>query len=198
MNIMEESKKIYCNDCENFFEITADDVYKIKGVFYVECPYCHSRIALRSTPQLSEWYNIREQRLREKWAKEGTAKKVKRMSMRKNEAKKFLEELLKDYSPVKEDLGLEKPEEKTKTEHIKELQEILVQTCIDYINKNGLTDIWGVYFQADSLNASAKFGEWTPATDSSIHVDGIGTHKFICENGKEWNTSERYEIGWYM
>ena len=196
MNIMEESRKIFCNDCENFFEITADDVYKIEGVFYVECPYCHSRIALRSTPQLSEWYNIREQRLHEKWAKEGTAKKVKRM--RKNEAKKFFEELMKDYSPIKEDLGLEKPEEKTKIDHIKELQEILVQTCIDYINKNGLTDIWGVYFQADSLNTSAKFGEWTPATDSSIHVDGIGTHKFIRENGEEWNTSERYEIGWYM
>jgi hypothetical protein len=95
-------------------------------------------------------------------------------------------------------MGLEKPEEKTKIDHNKELQEILVQTCIDYINKNGLTDIWGVYFHADSLNTSAKFGEWTPATDSSIQVEGVGTHKFIRENGEEWNTSERYEIGWYM
>ena len=115
-----------------------------------------------------------------------------------NEEKKFLEELMKDYSPIKEDLGFEKPEEKTKTEHIKELQEILVQTCIDYINKHDLTDIWGVYFQADNLSVSAKFGEWTPATDSSISVEGIGTHKFIRENGEEWNTGERYEIGRYM
>ena len=115
-----------------------------------------------------------------------------------NEEKKFLEELMKDYSPIKEDLGFEKPEEKTKTEHIKELQEILVQTCIDYINKHGLTDIWEVDFQADNLSASAKFGEWTPATDSSISVVGIRTHKFIRENGEEWNTNERYEIGRYM
>ena len=115
-----------------------------------------------------------------------------------NEAKKFLEDLMKDYSPIKEDLGLVKPETKTKEEHIEELQKILVQTCIDYINKHGLTDIWGVYFQADNLNTSAKFGEWTPATDSSISVEGMGTHKFIRENGEEWNTGERYEIGQYM
>ena len=115
-----------------------------------------------------------------------------------NEEKKFLEDLMKDYSPIKEDLGLVKPETKTKEEHIEELQKILVQTCIDYINKHGLTDIWGVYFQADNLSTSAKFGEWTPATDSSISVEGIGTHKFIRENGEEWNTGERYEIGRYM
>lgn len=134
---MEESKKIYCNDCENLFKAAIG-------------------------------------------------------------RKKFLEELMKDYPPIKEDLGIEKPEKKTKTEHIKELQEILVQTCIDYINKHGLTDIWGVHFQADNLGTSAKFGEWTPATDSSISVEGIGTHKFIRENGEEWNTDERYEIGRYM
>ena len=193
---MEDSKKIYCNDCENLFEITADDVYKVQGQFYVECPYCHSRIALRSTPQLIEWYNIRNQHLKEKWAKEGTEKKVKRMT--EPELVEFWEELEKNYSPIKEDLGLVKPEGKTKEGHIEELQEILMQTCIDYINKYGLTDIWGVYFQADNLSASAKFGEWTPSTDSSISVEGIGTHKFIRENGEEWSTGERYEIGQYM
>ena len=191
---MEDSKKIYCNDCENLFEITADNVYKVQGQFYVECPYCHSRITLRSTPQLNAI--IRDLQLKKKWIKEGTGKKVKRLT--EPELSEFWNELIKNYSPIKEDLGLVKPEGKTKEGHIEELQEILVQTCIDYINKHGLTDIWGVYFQADNLSTSAKFGEWTPATDSSISVEGIGTHKFLRENGEEWNTDERYEIGRYM
>lgn len=193
---MEDNKKIYCNDCENFFEITADDVFKIEGAFYVECPYCHSRIALRSTPQLNEWHNIRTQRLHEKWAKEGIVKKEG--GAKRTKAVKMLERFMKDYSPIKEDLGLEKPEQKTRAEHIKELQEILVQACIDYINKHGLTDIWGVYFNADGLNASAKFGEWTPSTDSYISVEGVGTRKFIRENGEEFDMGERYKIGEYM
>ena len=32
----------------------------------------------------------------------------------------------------------------TKQEHVEELQQILVQTCLDYINKHGLTDIYSV------------------------------------------------------
>lgn len=61
----------------------------------------------------------------------------------------------------------------TQKEEIEELQELLVQTCIDFINKKGLKDIWGVYFQADDLNTSAEYGEWTPSTDSYIRVEGI-------------------------
>ena len=83
-------------------------------------------------------------------------------------------------------------------DHIKELQEILVQTCIDYINKNGLTDIWGVYFSADSLNFSAKEGEWTPSTDSYIKVEGIRAERLLRKNGEIFEMPYRYEIGEYM
>lgn len=61
----------------------------------------------------------------------------------------------------------------TKKENICDLQEILVQTCIDYINKHNLTDIYSVSFSVDSLQTSAKYKEWTPESDSYIAVCGI-------------------------
>ena len=62
---------------------------------------------------------------------------------------------------------------KTTEGNVDELQEILVQTCIDYINANNLDDIDEVSFSVDSLGYSAKHGEWTPSTDSHIRVVGI-------------------------
>lgn len=86
----------------------------------------------------------------------------------------------------------------TKIDHIKELQEILVQTCIDYINKNGLTDIYSVSFNADSLAESAEYGSWQPCTDSYIRVDGISAQRRKRKNGEIDEFPYRYEIGEYM
>lgn len=61
----------------------------------------------------------------------------------------------------------------TTKKHIEELQRILVQTCLDYINKYGLRDIYAIRFSADNLGESARYGEWHPATDSHIDVEGI-------------------------
>ena len=55
---------------------------------------------------------------------------------------------------------------------LSELQDILVQVCINYININGLTDIDEITFSADSLQRSARFGKWVPATDSYIRAVG--------------------------
>lgn len=89
----------------------------------------------------------------------------------------------------------EVPDQKTDIENIKELQEIIVQTVIDYINKNGLTDIDAVYFNADRLKESAECGKWAPCTDSSITVRGI---KCSCRERKD-GTIDRmpywYDIG---
>ena len=60
----------------------------------------------------------------------------------------------------------------TSNEHLSELQDILVQVCINYINENKLTDIDEISFSADSLQCSARFGEWVPATDSYIRAVG--------------------------
>lgn len=54
-----------------------------------------------------------------------------------------------------------------------ELQKRLVKTCIDFINEKKLNDITEVHFHADSLDDSTEYGEWTPATDSSLMLIGI-------------------------
>lgn len=58
-------------------------------------------------------------------------------------------------------------------EQVRQLHDILVQTCIDFINENGLKDVDEVHFSADALQTSAKYNEWTPETDSFLEVDGI-------------------------
>lgn len=80
----------------------------------------------------------------------------------------------------------------TTTNDIKELQQRLVQTCIDFIKEKNLTDIDAVRFNVDGLERNAiEFGEWTPAMDSYIHVNGLQE-----EEGKDYRV--RKEIGEYM
>ena len=189
-------KEIFCNDCQQIFSVTKDNLRKRNDRYFVECPFCGEVTYLRHSPELNEMWNIKQEEITEKWKKRGVELKVKPRK-RTRTCSKLLEEYLKDYSPIKDDLGIEKPEEKTTIEHIKNLQEILVQTCIDYINYNGLTDIWAVRFSADSLDESSQYGEWTPATDSSITVEGIAEHKYKRENGEDFSMAERYEIGSY-
>ena len=86
----------------------------------------------------------------------------------------------------------------TTEEHIKELQEILVQTCIDYINKHGLKDIYAVRFNADSLSESAEFGSWQACTDSYIKVEGIRVERHRRKNGEIFEMPYTYDIGEYM
>ena len=78
----------------------------------------------------------------------------------------------------------------TTEDQLSELQDILVQVCINYININGLTDIDEIAFNADSLQRSAHFGKWVPATDSYIRA--VGYEKI--NDGKN-NYSIRKKIG---
>lgn len=75
-----------------------------------------------------------------------------------------------------------------------ELLEILVQETIDFINERGLKDIDCISFGADSLQTSAKYGEWTPATDANVYALGMQNEKQ--ENGKEYLVYKK--IGDYM
>ena len=63
------------------------------------------------------------------------------------------------------------------------LQERLVQTCIDFINKHKddeqVKEIQVVEFKVDGLQFSAKVGSWQPDTDSSCILQG----RHILENG---------------
>lgn len=112
----------------------------------------------------------------------------------------FLEEISRKWkeNPIVEELPEEPVPGITKKKHIKELQELLVQACIDYINKNGLTDLHSVHFSADFLNESAKYGSWQPCTDSFIRAEGVKVRKFKRKNGEIFEMSERYDIGEYM
>ena len=110
------------------------------------------------------------------------------------------DQLIKDWkdNPIVEQLEDSPIPGITKTEHIKELQEILVQTCIDYINSHGLTDIDTVFFRADCLASSAEFGKWHPATDSYIKVEGVRFQRHRLKNGEIFKMPYRYDIGDYM
>ena len=72
---------------------------------------------------------------------------------------------------------LKESETITKIDDIKELQERLVQCCIDFIKERNLTDVFGVSFGVDGLTDSIEFGEWVPSMDSSITVEGLKMDK---------------------
>lgn len=88
----------------------------------------------------------------------------------------------------------------TQKNDIKELQERLVQTCIDFIKERNLTDIDAVRFNVDGLtNDAIEYGEWTPSMDSYIGVEGL-QDKLIESDRKDWmkNVKVRAFIGEYM
>ena len=63
---------------------------------------------------------------------------------------------------------------KTTTENIQELQELLVQTIINYCVENNLQEIDEVNFNVNGLSGDSFITKtWTPATDSYIEVIGL-------------------------
>ena len=90
----------------------------------------------------------------------------------KETPKKEYEEYKKRY------LENKKSKNKTTDVLIAQLQDRLVQCCIDFINENNLGDLERVDFTADGLQISSEFGKWSPATDSFISGS-----EFVEENG---------------
>ena len=99
-----------------------------------------------------------------------------------------------DNNPIVDSVEIQ-PTHITTQEQISELHDILVQACIDYINKHQLTDIYSVSFSADALSESAEYGSWQPCTDSYIGVKGL--QKVVCtrKNGDTFNNFQTYVIG---
>lgn len=52
------------------------------------------------------------------------------------------------------------------------LHEKLMQTVIDFLVENNITDVDEISFGADSLQVSKGYRKWTPATDSSLTLIG--------------------------
>lgn len=87
----------------------------------------------------------------------------------------------------------------TTTNNIKELQERLVQTCIDFVKEKNLTDIDMVRFNVDGLTGNAiEFGEWVPAMDSYIGIEGLQEDTYIGKSGDPYTFIVRKFIGEYM
>ena len=86
----------------------------------------------------------------------------------------------------------------TTTNDIKELQEKLVQTCIDFVKEKNLTDIDMVRFNVDGLEDSIEFGEWTPGMDSYIGVEGLQDESYLDRFGESYSFRVRKFIGEYM
>lgn len=89
----------------------------------------------------------------------------------------------------------ESKENRVDDDTMSELHYILVQTAIDFINEKKLSNVEAVRFSADGLRESSKYGEWTPATDSFLTLEGIVDEKFIDEDGTEHTIPSRVEIG---
>ena len=87
----------------------------------------------------------------------------------------------------------------TTTNNIKELQERLVQTCIDFVKEKNLTDIDMVRFNVDGLTGNAiEFGEWVAAMDSYIGIEGLQEDTYIGKSGDPYTFIVRKFIGEYM
>jgi len=82
----------------------------------------------------------------------------------------------------------------TTKKEMSELLEILVQECINFINERGLKDVDVIGFSADSLQTSAKYNKWVPATDANIYM--LGWQKEKASNGKDFDVYK--EIGHCM
>ena len=86
----------------------------------------------------------------------------------------------------------------TTTEDIKELQQRLVRTCIDFVRTRNLTDIDAVRFNVDGLGDSIYFCEWTAGMDSYIGVEGLQEETFTGKSGEPYTFRVRKFIGEYM
>lgn len=106
-----------------------------------------------------------------------------------NEKRKFASETFVRWTDYDD---YESPQ--TTKKDMRELLEILVQTSIDFIIERGLKDIDAIGFSADSLQESSRWGEWTPATDASVYLTGLGVEKG--KDGKEYTVVKK--IGEYM
>ena len=198
---------------KKFFENTPKEEEIEKKIEELEANYKNSAPYKEYVEQLNALYNDLSEERHKKTLEIGPWPKrdrgVKKIFDKKKDfnikeytdADKVLEEYKKLSKEDKRnfEIGLQalKPENLepysnpvTTEDQLSELQDILVQVCINYININGLTDIDEIIFNADSLQHSAHFGKWVPTTDSYIRA--VGYEKI--NDGKN-NYSIRKKIG---
>lgn len=83
----------------------------------------------------------------------------------------------------------------TTNDDIKELQQRLVQTCIDFVRTQNLRDINTVRFNVDGLENIIDFREWRPGMDSYICVEGLQEETYTSSSGEPYTSKTRKFIG---
>ena len=53
------------------------------------------------------------------------------------------------------------------------MRSTIFKRTLDFINDNNLKDVDVVAFSADSLQESARYNQWCPATDSFLTLEGV-------------------------
>lgn len=75
------------------------------------------------------------------------------------------------------------PEQNTETqlprEKVTELHNLLVNTVVNFLKENNLTQVDELSFGADGLMSSIEFGKWTPGTDSNLSLYSVENGKFV-------------------
>lgn len=96
---------------------------------------------------------------------------------------KYEEMVEREFEDAKKRMALLENPESNKL--ARELQDRLVQCCLDFINEKGVdaSKIDRVMFTADCLQESAKYGSWQACTDSTCELetwtdDGFETISF--------------------
>lgn len=89
----------------------------------------------------------------------------------------------------------ESKENRVDDDTMSELHHILVQTVIDFLNEKKLSNVEAVHFSADGLRESSQYGEWTPATDSFLTLEGLTDEEWTDDDGVKRTYPARVEIG---
>lgn len=97
-------------------------------------------------------------------------------------------------NPVVQKLDDRLPEKVTQHDNVVELHRILVQTCVDYIQKHNLSDIYAVHFNVFDIQPSVELGEWDSATDSSFSVEGTAFERDLRADGTVRETPYRVKL----
>ena len=97
-------------------------------------------------------------------------------------------------NPIEEFLGYNEPENITTRDDIRELQDVLMQTCIDYIKEHNLTDVASVLFSVDDIQPSVEEGKWIGFTDSYCSCKGIKWGKYRRKDNTTIEIPEYYLI----
>lgn len=83
----------------------------------------------------------------------------------------------------------------TQKEHVRELSELLRETCLDYIRRNGLTDISEVDMNINGINDNRE--DWEVAIKGTVHSQPDSAKPLLVKSYLIGSCCEDPEYNWY-